>query len=70
MHGAAAPARPDAVASPCINTCRLDRESGWCLGCLRTGDEIAAWPNADDAQRLTILARLDQRRVALSKNIR
>jgi predicted Fe-S protein YdhL (DUF1289 family) len=37
---------------------------GWCLGCGRTGDEIASWIGLDDASRLAIWnelpARLDQ----------
>ena len=37
---------------------------GWCLGCGRTGDEIARWIGLDDAGRLAIWnelpARLDQ----------
>jgi predicted Fe-S protein YdhL (DUF1289 family) len=37
---------------------------GWCLGCGRTGDEIARWIGLDDARRLAIWnelpARLDQ----------
>ncbi len=28
--------------SPCINVCVLG-SAGYCLGCLRTGDEIARW---------------------------
>ena len=35
-----APARP---ASPCVNICRMDAATGWCEGCRRTIDEIAAW---------------------------
>jgi len=51
---------PEAVASPCINVCRM--EAGFCIGCLRTIDEIAGWANAgDDAKRL-ILAAVAQRR--------
>ena len=38
----------DAVASPCNSVCRIDAGSGWCEGCLRTLDEIAAWSTMDD----------------------
>ena len=31
-----------AVLSPCIGICHID-DDGLCAGCLRTGDEIAAW---------------------------
>jgi hypothetical protein len=40
-----------AILTPCIGVCRLDA-SGWCLGCHRSGEEIAAWSNWSDAQRL------------------
>ena len=37
---------------------------GWCLGCGRTGDEVASWIGLDDARRLAIWnelpARLDR----------
>lgn len=54
-----------AVASPCSNVCRMDAASGWCEGCARTIEEIAAWGGASDAERRAILARLPQRRVQL-----
>ncbi len=50
------------VASPCINICRMDEPSGWCEGCLRTLDEIAAWGSLTDAQRAELLIRLPDRR--------
>jgi predicted Fe-S protein YdhL (DUF1289 family) len=40
-----------AVASPCINICRMHAGTGWCEGCARTIDEIAAWSRLDDATR-------------------
>ena len=40
------------VPSPCISVCRVDAGSGWCEGCLRTLDEIAAWSRlGNDAKR-------------------
>lgn len=39
-----------AVASPCIGVCTLDA-AGYCIGCLRTGDEIGAWLSYSDQQR-------------------
>lgn len=50
------------VPSPCIDVCRMDARSGWCEGCLRTLDEIAAWGALDDAARRAVLAQLPQRR--------
>ena len=52
--------------SPCTNVCRIDERSGWCEGCLRTLDEIAAWSTLDDDQQRAVWEALAQRRVALS----
>lgn len=54
--------QPVPVASPCINICRMDEGSGWCEGCLRTLDEIAAWGGLPDAERRAVLQRLPARR--------
>ena len=43
--------KPAPVPSPCINVCRMDERSGWCVGCFRSLDEIAAWSRLDDEQR-------------------
>ena len=50
------------VPSPCINVCRMNPDTGWCEGCLRTIDEIAAWSRASEAERRRILAALAARR--------
>lgn len=31
------------IVSPCTGVCKLDEDTGWCLGCARSGDEIADW---------------------------
>ena len=46
-----------AVASPCIDICRLDAQ-GLCVGCRRTIDEIVEWPRASEARRREILDEL------------
>lgn len=50
------------VPSPCINVCKMDPQSGLCLGCFRTLDEIAAWASSSDEARLDILAEVARRR--------
>ncbi len=52
------------VASPCISICRIDGISGWCEGCLRTLDEIAAWSVLDDSAKRGVWLELHRRRVA------
>lgn len=54
----------DGVASPCIGVCRLDGATALCVGCLRTGSEIGAWREADNALRRLILDRIRARRSA------
>ena len=54
--------RAPGVASPCVSLCRMDARTGWCEGCWRTLDEIAAWGAAEDAERLAILGRVQARR--------
>lgn len=39
-------------------------ETGFCLGCLRSGEEIAAWRGAGDSERREILDRVTSRRAA------
>ena len=51
------------VKSPCIDVCKMDRKTGWCEGCLRTIDEIAAWSTMSDDDKRAVWAQLDERRV-------
>jgi uncharacterized protein len=49
------------IKSPCNEVCQLERKSGFCLGCGRTGAEIAAWPRISDDERDAITALLAAR---------
>jgi predicted Fe-S protein YdhL (DUF1289 family) len=53
---------PRAIASPCVNVCRIDAATRRCLGCARTIDEIAAWTRLTDAERNRIVTDLPRRR--------
>lgn len=55
------------IPSPCIGVCRLEAQTGVCEGCLRTAEEIAAWPFATNAERLEMVQRLRQRRRAAGR---
>jgi len=50
------------VPSPCISICRMDARSGWCEGCLRTLDEIAAWSTMGDEAKRAVWVRIAERR--------
>jgi uncharacterized protein len=54
--------RSGTIPSPCIGICELDGQSRLCRGCLRSGDEIAAWRDASDHERRQILKRVRKRR--------
>lgn len=51
-----------AVPSPCIDVCRMDETTGWCIGCARTLDEIAAWSTLDDMAKHKVWKLLPARR--------
>lgn len=59
MHPMSAPV---AIASPCIQVCAIDGQSGLCLGCHRTLAEIAGWTKLTDAERAATMAALPCRR--------
>ena len=54
------------VSTPCINICQIDSESGLCLGCWRSLDEIAAWGGMTEPERLAVMASLDDRKAAVA----
>ena len=45
------------VKSPCVAICKIDYESGYCIGCNRSLEEIANWSNLDDAKKKKILMK-------------
>ena len=50
--------------SPCIGICTIDRNSGFCLGCKRTIEEVGRWMTIDDPERQRILDQLPDRKFA------
>ena len=52
------------VVSPCVNICQLNPESGYCVGCMRTIDEIADWLEMTDEEKRQVLNQLEERRKA------
>ena len=53
--------RAERPPSPCINVCRLDTR-GLCVGCLRSGEEIARWLAMSGAEQWRLLDELKERR--------
>ena len=60
---------PVAVESPCILVCTLDLESGWCLGCGRTREEITDWTRMSAGERGAVMAALPERCDTLERRI-
>jgi predicted Fe-S protein YdhL (DUF1289 family) len=54
------------IQSPCIDICKLDGTTGFCLGCLRTRDEIRAWKTMSDDARLAVINERPGREVMLN----
>ena len=53
------------LPSPCVDVCRMHEPTGWCEGCCRTLDEIAAWSAMDDRHKLQVWKLLPARRESL-----
>ncbi|MEI7514770.1 MAG: DUF1289 domain-containing protein [Betaproteobacteria bacterium] len=58
---------PEALAtryappSPCVSVCHMDAQTGWCLGCLRTIEEIGTWAGNSDQDKREVWQRIGQR---------
>lgn len=51
-----------AAASPCNGNCALNIPLGLCEGCMRTKEEIIAWPAMDMEQRQQVILVVEQRK--------
>ena len=49
------------LPSPCISICQIDPETGNCLGCYRSRQEIARWPAMSTDEQAALLQALKQR---------
>ncbi len=56
-----------AIETPCQNLCVLDHVTGFCIGCGRSGDEIANWLYLSPAQRSALMAELPARMEEMTK---
>jgi Predicted Fe-S protein len=58
------------VESPCILVCSIDMKTGYCFGCGRTGDEIAAWLDFTPEERRRVMAELPARLATVERKPR
>ena len=42
------------IPSPCMKICIFDQDSGYCLGCSRTADEVEMWGRSDTSNEWKI----------------
>ena len=49
------------IESPCINICTTDSESGLCIGCSRTTEEISKWQFYTNYQKKQLLDDIEKR---------
>ena len=49
------------IISTSIGVCKLDIDSNICVGCLRTADEIANWPQLDNEKAMQIMGLIKDR---------
>jgi hypothetical protein len=55
------------VETPCVNICLLDTETGLCVGCGRSIEEIARWSAMSDTERRAIMRELPARQEHLEE---
>ena len=48
----------------------MDERTGWCEGCARTLDEIAAWSSMSDDEKTTVCDELTARQFMLAEATR
>lgn len=55
------------IDSPCVKICVIHPEAKICVGCYRTGDEIAAWSRLTPQARQDLMAELPARAKTLTQ---
>jgi hypothetical protein len=55
------------VKSPCIDICKFDGKTGFCIGCTRTRDECKHWKKMKDKHRRKIIEDNPRRAAVLKK---
>jgi len=49
------------IDSPCTDICTTDLESGLCIGCGRTKQEIENWVSYTDSEKRQVLVKIKKR---------
>lgn len=56
------------LSTPCIGVCILDERAGFCVGCGRTGAEIAGWIAMGEDARRAVMEGLADRLAAIRED--
>ncbi|MEX3938621.1 DUF1289 domain-containing protein [Paraburkholderia sp. BR10937] len=56
-----------AVKSPCVDVCAFDGETGLCIGCFRTREEIGNWKKMTDHRRHQVVNDRPRRQAKLAR---
>lgn len=59
-------ANSEEIQSPCVGICAMSEETGYCLGCYRTIDEIRNWWDMSNAERQETVSACEQRQIDLA----
>ena len=57
----------DKIDSPCIDICTIDWDSGECIRCGRTVEEVRNWANFDNLKKKQILENLNAIKMQCTK---
>ncbi|NQY81929.1 MAG: DUF1289 domain-containing protein [Alphaproteobacteria bacterium] len=57
------------LPSPCKGICCFDADKQFCIGCLRTLEQIRDWPDLDNTGRLAILGELKTKRDQMGERV-
>ena len=49
------------VPSPCVSVCEMDADRAFCIGCLRTLDELRVWGKLDNADKRAVWQLIESR---------
>ena len=55
------------VKSPCIDICKFDSKTGYCVGCLRTKEECKGWKKMKDKHRRKVIDQKPERVAMIRK---
>jgi uncharacterized protein len=55
------------IDSPCVKICVIHPQARICIGCYRTGDEIAAWSRLSPEARASVMQDLPARAPLLAQ---